>query len=129
MDYDKTYSDQSYQQMVGTNGKVDAFRKTVHALLKSAGWVREVGIQSALYHWEWKRGNQCISMYGWHGTGKKGTCRYWGSSKSFFNLYHIDGIDHLKHIESPISDPHLANLLVVQDQKMAEVIRYIQSIT
>ena len=130
MDHEKGYEDQSYSQMAATNGKVDDFRKRVHTILKSRGWERHTSLQSALYHWEWTRGNHKVIVSGWHGTGKRGTCRHFGNSKSFFSMYHYEGhAKALKKIESPNGDPHLDALLAKQDEKMAEVIRYVQSLT
>lgn len=123
----KSFADQSYARRLGTNDKVDAFRKQLHAILKAKGFIRETGNQSALYHWEYTRGTRRIAINGWHGTGKPGTNRFWGHEKSFFTL--IDSITGFNvAVECPNSADSLEWLLTTHDQKMAEALQYVRSL-
>lgn len=69
------------------NADVEAFRKQFHAIMKSKGFDRKTSIHSAMYTWEYTKGGLEISIDGWHGTGKIGTCRFWGHAKTLFRLY------------------------------------------
>lgn len=71
------------------NEETDEFRRALHAILKSKGFERTfAGNRSAMYNWDYKRLTEAVSICGWHGTGKKGTNRWWGDSKTVMNLYY-----------------------------------------
>lgn len=80
--------------------KQDFSQKTAEFLtwlqteLKRRGWIRsDARLQSALYHWTFTKGERSIRISGWHGTGKKGTARWFGDLKTVFSLYdnQVDG--------------------------------------
>ncbi len=62
--------------------------KWAHATLKSKGFERiRASTASAMFDWKYQRGTRYITLDGWHGTGKKGTCRNFGDLKLCFSLY------------------------------------------
>lgn len=64
------------------------FLKWLQAQLKSRGWTRtEAATRSAMYHWTFEKGERRITIDGWHGTGKRGTSRWYGDLKSVFSFY------------------------------------------
>ena len=64
------------------------FLKWMQGALKARGWVRtDARLQSALYHWTFEKGERKINITGWHGTGKRGTSRWYGDLKTLFTLY------------------------------------------
>ena len=69
------------------NDAVSNFQKEFHATMKHRGYVRKTSVQSALYNWEYTKGTRRITIDGWHSNGTPGTCRYFGPTKSFFDLF------------------------------------------
>lgn len=64
------------------------FLKWLQVTLKARGWVRtDARLQSALYNWTFQKGERQINITGWHGTGKRGTSRWYGDLKTLFTLY------------------------------------------
>jgi hypothetical protein len=62
--------------------------KWAHQTLKDKGFERtHAGIASAMFEWRYQRDGRHIVLDGWHGTGKKGTCRHFGDLKLCFSLY------------------------------------------
>jgi hypothetical protein len=80
--------------------KQDFSKKTAEFLtwmqqtLWARGWIRtDARLQSALYNWTFEKGERKIMITGWHGTGKKGTARWFGDLKTLLTLYdnQVDG--------------------------------------
>ena len=68
---------------------VATFLRAAHSLLVSSGWRCErKAIRSAMYNWDYTRSGHTLVLCGWHGTGKPGTCRWFGDTKTFFGLHH-----------------------------------------
>lgn len=64
------------------------FLSQFQRVMKSKGFTRtHNSIASALYDMTFTRGKRKISISGWHGTGRPGTNRYFGSLKSFLAMY------------------------------------------
>lgn len=86
-------------QLIALNEETDTFRKQMHAILKSKGFERLHALnRSAMYDWRYVRKTEEISLDGWHGTGKRGTNRWWGDCKTVMCLYHIP--DNTKRYQS-----------------------------
>ena len=74
--------------------KTAEFLTWMQQALKARGWVRtDARNQSALYNWTFEKGERKINIIGWHGTGKRGTSRWYGDLKTLFTLYdnQVDG--------------------------------------
>jgi hypothetical protein len=70
------------------SGQTTVFLKSVQAILKSKGFVRtDARLQSAMFHWEFKKGDRIMVITGWHGTGKRGTSRWFGDLKAILSIY------------------------------------------
>lgn len=68
--------------------QTEAFLKSTLAILKSKGFARvDVRLQSAMFHWEFKKGDRILVITGWHGTGKRGTSRWFGDLKAILSIY------------------------------------------
>lgn len=64
------------------------FLKSMQAVLKAKGYQRtDARNQSAMFHWEFKKGDRIIVVTGWHGTGKRGTSRWFGDLKAILSIY------------------------------------------
>jgi hypothetical protein len=61
----------------------------LQSVLKFKGFKRvDARLQSAQYHWTFKNADgREIVLVGWHGTGKRGTCRWFGDLKSIHHVY------------------------------------------
>lgn len=90
--------DISGQLLINNNHKVDTFRREFGAIMRAKGWARHARTVSALYdvaYWQADavpargqgRGIRKLTIGGWHGTGTRGTCRWFGDTKTFFSLY------------------------------------------
>ena len=67
--------------------QTETFLKSVQAILKSKGFVRvDARLQSAMFHWEFIKGDRVIFITGWHGTGKRGTSRWYGNLKAILSI-------------------------------------------
>ena len=87
------------------NKDVQAFIDAAHILLKAKGWKYEgQSLQSALYHREYKQGDETVTITGWHGGGKRGTSRFYGASKSFLYLYYRQGYKDISDIAADLHD-------------------------
>lgn len=88
------------EALLKNNENVQFFRATLNNIMRQKGWAREASNQSALIHitfWQCgavpKRGNPLclttrrVEVTGWHGTGTRGTCRWFGDTKTFFAMY------------------------------------------
>ena len=68
--------------------KTAEFLTWMQGALKARGWVRtDARLQSALYHWTFEKGERKINITGWHGTGKRGSVRWFGDLKTLFSFY------------------------------------------
>ena len=60
----------------------------IQKMLKAKGYTRtDARLQSAMYQWTFRNGQREIGITGWHGTGKKGTCRWFGDLKSIHTIF------------------------------------------
>jgi len=68
--------------------QTETFLKSAQAILKSKGFIRvDARLQSAMFHWEFKKGDRILVITGWHGTGKRGTSRWFGNLKAILSIY------------------------------------------
>lgn len=68
--------------------KTEIFLKGIQAVLKGKGFTRtDARLQSAMFHWEFQRGDRKLCITGWHGTGKRGTSRWYGDLKALLSFY------------------------------------------
>lgn len=68
--------------------QTEIFLKSAQAALKEKGFVREnARIASAIFEWTFVKGERRIVVYGWHGTGKRGTSRWFGDLKALLIIY------------------------------------------
>lgn len=109
------------------NEKVDAFRTEFHRLMKQSGWMRKTSIQSAMYEWVYTKAGRVMSIDGWHGTGTRGTNRFWGPTKTFFSLY-VRGDGFREVIKGRIEGDSLQELSDNQDSCMAAALAYIRNL-
>ena len=64
------------------------FLKSVQMLLKQKGFVRtDARNVSAMFVWDFKKGNREIQIVGWHGTGRRGTNRWYGDLKAVLTVF------------------------------------------
>lgn len=131
------------QLLVVNNAKVDAFKKEFNAIMRSKGWARGARTASALYtitYWQadavpkrFQGANiRRLSISGWHGTGTRGTCRWFGDSKSFFDLYDSASPSHKAVVSTKrdLSDNSMTLLqsCVEQDKAMAAALEYARKV-
>lgn len=119
------------------NEQVDTFRKTFHSIMKSKGYERKAALQSALYHWDytqgsWAPGKRRIAITGWHGTGRRGTNRWWGDAKTFFNMYDtaVPGFKAVVDVPSSVmmtGDHVYRELLDLQQLGMDAALAYVRN--
>jgi hypothetical protein len=107
------------------NERVTEFQKAFHAHMRAHGYERKVSTQSALFNWDYVKGNHRITIDGWHGTGRRGTSRFYGAAKSFHSLYDskVPGYKAVIDVEI-LGDSH-AELIAAQDKGMKEALEYI----
>lgn len=87
------------------NQDVQAFIDAAHILLKAKGWKYDgQKLTSALYDRTYSKDGFTVVIGGWHGTGKRGTCRWFGACKSFMNLWHCYGYKTLSKIDVNLHD-------------------------
>jgi hypothetical protein len=55
--------------------------------MRARGYTQTTVKHSAQYSTEFVRGTTKFTIDGWHGTGQRGTCRWFGDLKTIFTLY------------------------------------------
>lgn len=78
------------EALIRNNERVEDFRRQFNTIMRNKGFVVKRSLQSALVHLEYTKGIRRITISGWHGTGKPGTCRHFGDTKTFFCLNDTD---------------------------------------
>jgi hypothetical protein len=75
-------------QQLLMRGETEIAIAYIHKALKDKGfaYAREIR-RSALYHRQYVRGDRSIEISGWHGSGKRGTGRWFGSLKTLLAVY------------------------------------------
>jgi hypothetical protein len=92
--------------------QTEIFLKSTLAILKSKGFARvDARLQSAMFHWEFKKGDRIVVITGWHGTGKRGTSRWFGNLKAILGIY--DNKAHLGTAEGRWNRDQIFNLDVI----------------
>jgi hypothetical protein len=120
-------------QIAAVNEVVEAGRKEILALMKSKGYKQKTSIASAMYQTDFeKHGVVVYSIDGWHGTGKRGTCRWYGDSKSIFALYDVMKRFQGKHLIVKMDREAYMNddlLVEIDEQKkiIAEIITFLKA--
>ena len=130
-DFDKSLSEQSSAGIQVMNDAVHEFRKQVHAHLKSCGFVRKVSTQSALYQWQYTREKRIVTIDGWHGTGKRGTCRWFGDGCTFFDLYDNEFVQKEKYkpvVSCKGYGKKLDEVLAAHTKAMKTALEYVRGI-
>ncbi len=115
------------EMLLKNNMAVEEFIRDVHLMLKAKGWKYEgQSLQSALYDRRYTKGEFNIAISGWHGTGKRGTCRWFGDSKSFLGLWHCKGFKSDFDIRVNLHDcDTFQEIIDRQDRGMAEALKFI----
>lgn len=108
------------------NDAVSNFQKEFHATMKRLGYERKASVQSALYNWDYTKGTRRITIDGWHSNGTPGTCRYFGPTKSFFDLFdNIQVPSHNAAVKASSTGKSLDSLYEDQFRAMKEALEYI----
>jgi len=128
MDYTVSINELRGQELRDNDLKVDTFLASVHRILKAKGFTYKRSLQSALYHAEFTCINRRISISGWHGTGKRGTSRWYGEGKTFFSLYDSATGDHNAVVNVPIIAPTVQELQDAQHDGMVRALAYLKAL-
>lgn len=104
--------------LVKNNQDVQAFIDAAHILLKAKGWKYDgQRYQSALYDRTYSKDGFFVDISGWHGTGKRGTCRWFGDAKSFLYLYHRLGFKTVSKVDVNLHDCNTFEELIDRQDK------------
>ena len=130
-DFDTVMSAAQKQEM---SAESEAAIKHIHSVLKSKGFTYDrESKQSALYHRRYTRGTRSIEISGWHGTGRKGTCRWFGDLKTLFCLFDsvleapiMDSFPYMVHGKD--GDASLANAIETHRRGIARAKNYVDSL-
>jgi hypothetical protein len=82
-----TLSERKAEEEAVTN-QTEVFLKSLQTVLKVKGFKREKArLISAMFEWTFVKGDRRIVVNGWHGTGQRGTCRWFGDLKAILSIY------------------------------------------
>jgi hypothetical protein len=103
--------------------------KKIHNMLKDRGFTYEGNrILSATYNRIYVRGPRRIEVCGWHGTGKRGTCRWFGDLKTLFSMYDTSTPDPIiDSLPAMIHNSSLAAAIEAHKTGIARAVDHIQT--
>lgn len=82
------------REAAGVSAQTEGFLKDAQWILKQRGFTRtDARKTSALFNWTFERGDRKIHLSGWHGTGKRGTNRWYGDLKALLDVH--DNVDYI----------------------------------
>lgn len=68
--------------------QTEVFLRAIQQVLKAKGFKRvDARNRSAMFEWTFQRDDRILNLNGWHGTGQRGTCRWFGDLKAILSLY------------------------------------------
>lgn len=127
--YDTSIGEMRGEQLRKNNQDVQDFIDSAHVALRAKGWKYEgQRLRSALYEREYKKDGQSVCISGWHGTGKRGTCRWFGDGKSFFDFGYYKGLTRLHHVGCPSTHKTMGIAISKQAEAMEEAINFIKGL-
>lgn len=115
------------------NDAVESARKEILSLMKARGYTQKTTRQSALYQTDFvKGGKTAFVIDGWHGSGKRGTCRWFGDGKTIFALYDVRQEGSAGRVKVALDSKYyheeeIQNNVGAQKEVIAKIIAYLKA--